>query len=361
LHVPTGIFVTQEQMLAAATDAKIIYVGETHDNLASHRLELALLKTLAERYPGQVALGMEMMTHEQQTVLDRWVAGELSERELLEKTRWYEIWRMDFDYYKELFLLCRDKKIPIIGLNATKAEVNAVASGDFSKLDEERRKQIPPLDMTDPYQRAMTKSVFGGHSHGSGDKERFLRVQTLWDEMMAASVARYLASPQGNGKHMLVIAGGHHVSYGFGIPRRVFRRLPVSYVLIGNEDIEFPDGKKEKVMDVTLPDMPMPAFDYVQYTRYESLDKKRARLGVLLDENAKGVEIKAVLPSSAAARVGLQKGDILQAIDGETVSKSFDVIYAIKQKQPGDEVELLIEREGESKQLKVHFDEKNSD
>ncbi len=358
LHIPTGIFVTQEQMLAAATDAKIIYMGETHDNPASHRLEMDLLKALADRYPGQVALGMEMMTHEQQTVLDRWVAGELSEKELLEKSRWYDVWRMDFDYYKALFLFCRDKKIPIIGLNATKMEVKAVASGDFSKLDEEKHKRLPQLDMTDPYQRAMVKAVYGGHNHGGGDKERFLRVQTLWDEMMAANVARYLSSPQGSGRHMLVIAGGHHVSYGFGIPRRVFRRLPVSYVLIGNEDIEYSNGKKEKVMEVTLPDMPMPAFDYVQYTKYESLGKQQVRLGILLDEGEKGVEVKAVLPSSTAARAGLQKGDILRAIDGETVNKSFDVIYVIKQKQPGDEVDLRIERQGENKQLKIRFDKK---
>ncbi len=356
LHIPTGIFVTETQMLAAVTDARIVYVGETHDNPASHRLEVTLLKALAERYPGQVALGMEMMTPEQQSVLNRWVAGELSEKKLLELSDWYNVWRMDFDYYKELFLLCRDKKIPIIGLNATRAEVKAVASGDFSELEEKQRKQIPPLDMTDPYQRAMLKAVYSGHNHGGGDQDRFLRIQTLWDETMAANVAGYLASPQGSNKHMLVIAGGHHVGYGFGIPRRVFRRLPVSYLTVGNKDIEFSEGKDEKAMDVALPEMPMPAFDYLLYTKYESLGKQRVRLGILLEESTNGVKIKAVLPSSAATRAGLEEGDILRAVDGETVKKSFDVIYAIKQKQPGDKVELSIERKGKSKQLTVHFD-----
>ncbi len=356
LHVPTGVFVTEKQMLAAATDARIVYVGETHDNPASHRLEATLLKALAERYPGQVALGMEMMTPEQQPVLDRWVAGELSEKELLEQTGWYDIWRMDFDYYKTLFLLCRDKKIPVIGLNATRAAVKAVASSDHSGLDEAQRKKIPPLDMSDPYQRATLEAIYKDHGHGSGDLDRFQRVQTLWDETMAANVASYLSSPEGSGKRMLVIAGGHHVGYGFGIPRRVFRRLPVSYVLVGNEDIEFSEGKGEKAMDVTLPKMPMPAYHYVLYTRYESLGKQQVKLGVLLEESDKGVEIKAVMPSSAAARSGLQKADILRAVDGEPVKKSFDIIYVIKQKRPGDSVDLSIERSGESKELTIHFD-----
>ncbi len=358
LHLPTGIFVTEQQMLDAVTDARIVYVGETHDNLASKRLGITLLMGLAARYPGRVALGMEMLTPEQQPALDRWVAGELSEKDLLEQTRWYDVWRMDFDYYKELFLLCRDKGIPIIGLNASRAQVQAVASGDFSELNEEQRARIPKLDMSDPYQQALTKAVFGGHNHGSGDRERFLRIQTLWDEAMAANVVRYLSSPQGNGRHMLVIAGGHHVGYGFGIPRRVFRQLPLSYVLVGNEDIQLPEGKRHRVMDVELPQIPMPAYDYLLYTRYETLKKRKVRLGVLLKEDDGMVVIQAVSPASPAAAAGLQKGDRLRAVDGEPVTKGFDLIYVIKQKQPGDTVRLVIERDGESLQIEARFEEK---
>ena len=356
LHIPTGVFVTEAQMLDAVTDARIVYVGETHDNLASHRLETTLLKALATRYPGEVALGMEMLTPEQQPALDRWVAGELSEKELLEQTGWYDVWRMDFDYYRDLFLLCREKRIPIVGLNATREQVKAVASGDYSKLSEEQRRQIPPLDMGDPYQRALVEAVFGGHDHGGGGKERFVRVQTLWDEAMAANVARYLGSPGGSGRRMLVIAGGHHVNYGFGIPRRVFRRAPFSYVLVGSEDISFPEGKKGKVMDVEQPKMPMPAYDYLLYTRYETLEKSKVRLGVLLMEEESGVVIEAVSPTSAAARAGLRKGDLVREVDGERVTKSFDVIYVVKRKRPGDTLELTVERDGESLQLKARFD-----
>lgn len=361
LHVPTGVFVTEAQMLDAATDARIVYVGETHDNPASHRLELTLLKALAERYPRKVALGMEMLTPEQQPILDKWVAGKLSEKELLEQSRWYEIWRMDFDYYKALFHFCRENGIPIIGLNATRKQVEAVASDDLSKLDEAQRAGIPKLDMTDPYQQALVKAVYGGHAHGGGSEARFLRVQTLWDETMAANVARYLSSPEGSGRRMLVIAGGHHVSYGVGIPRRVFRRLPVSYVLVGNEDIEYAEGKGDKVMDVTLPRMPMPPYDYIVYTKYERLPKRQVRLGILLGEGEKGVEIKGVLPSSPAAKAGLRKGDLIRDIDGEVVTKSFDVIYVVKQKQPGDKVVLTVERDGKREEVTVRFESGKKD
>ena len=61
-------------MTAAITDARIIYVGETHDNPASHRQELQVLKAVAERYPGQVSLGMEMFNAGHQDV-SRQVGG----------------------------------------------------------------------------------------------------------------------------------------------------------------------------------------------------------------------------------------------------------------------------------------------
>src|SRR5450631_2876890 len=66
VHVPTGTLVSSAQMLAMAGDMRITYVGETHDNPASHRLELQVLQALAERHPGRLALGMEMFVRSQQ-------------------------------------------------------------------------------------------------------------------------------------------------------------------------------------------------------------------------------------------------------------------------------------------------------
>ena len=96
VHLPTGIEVSLAQMLDVAQDARIVYVGETHDNPSSHRLELQVLQGLAERLPGRLALGMEMFTTSQQPVLDEWVAGALDEKSFLKKSRWFVHWEMDF-------------------------------------------------------------------------------------------------------------------------------------------------------------------------------------------------------------------------------------------------------------------------
>jgi uncharacterized iron-regulated protein len=73
LHLRSGYFVSAAAMLAAATDSRIVYAAETHDNPASHRVQLDLLQALAQRYPGRTAVAMEMFTPAQQEVLDGWL------------------------------------------------------------------------------------------------------------------------------------------------------------------------------------------------------------------------------------------------------------------------------------------------
>lgn len=351
-HLPTGVQVSAAQMAQIASDARLIYVGETHDNPASHRIELELLRALAARYPGKTALGMEMFNPEQQPVLDEWVAGRLSEKEFLKQSRWYEVWNFDFDYYRPLLELAREEKIPVIGLNAPKALVRAVGS---DSLTPEQRQSLPELDTTDPYHRALSEAIFAGHAAGPNGTAGFLRVQTLWDETMAESIARYLQSEAGSGRHMLVVAGGNHVRHGFGIPRRVFRRLPLSYVLVASREIEIPPSKADRLMDVEIPDFPMPAADFMVFTAYEDLGKQEVKLGVMLDDSSGRVVAKGVLPDSSAAQAGVKEGDVLLSLDGQPLADNFDLVYEVKQKAAGNRGVLVVERDGQQLLLEMLY------
>lgn len=357
VHLPTGTGVSQAQMLAVAGDARIVYLGETHDNPASHRLELQVLQGLTELHPDRQALGMEMFVRSQQPALDRWVKGLLDEKAFLKESRWYDNWKMDFGHYRDLLNFARDRQIPIIALNAEKSLVGAVRSKTPDQLSAEQQAQLPELDLTDPYQRAMVTAIFGDHSHGGMNLDGFVRAQTVWDETMADSVARYLASPAGKDKHMLVIAGGNHVSHGFGIPRRAFRRLPASYVIIGGHEIDIPADKQERLMDVNMPEFPMVPYDFLAYIAYEDLPKTGVLLGVMIEPSpaGRGLAVKNVAPGSNAERAGLKSGDLLLAIDGETLTDNFDLVYAVKQKHPGDRATLRVERQGQTLELDVLF------
>jgi uncharacterized iron-regulated protein len=357
LHLPTGTLVSLEQMQTIAGDARVVYVGETHDNPASHRLELQTLQGMEQRHPGKVVLGMEMFTRSQQPALDRWVAGELDEKAFLRESRWFDNWKLDFAYYRDLLNFARDHHIPVLGLNAEKSLVQAVGSKPLEELSAEQKAQMPEMDMSDPYQRGMAEGIFGGHSHGKTHLEGFVRAQTLWDETMAETAARFLASPAGKDRRLLVVAGGNHIKNGFGIPRRVFRRVPTSYLLIGGDEIQISAAKEKEQMNVTLPDYPMVSYDFLNYLAYEELPKNEILLGVAFEPtpDKHGLMVTGVLPASNAERAGVMQGDLLIALDGETLSDSFDLVYALKQKKLGALSTLTVERQGKPVNLEVRY------
>jgi len=362
VHLPTGTLVSLAQMQNVAGDARVVYVGETHDNPASHRLELQVLQGMEERNPGKTALGMEMFTRAQQPALDRWIAGKLDEKAFLKESRWFDNWKMDFALYRDLLLFARDRHIPVIGLNAEKSLVQAVTAKPLEELSAEQKAQLPEMDQSDPYQRGMVEAIFAGHSHGKMVLDGFLRGQTLWDETMAESAARYLASPEGKDRHLLVVAGGNHVSHGYGIPRRVFRRVPTSYLLIGGSEIELSTQRQKELMDVELPDYPMVPFDFLNYLAYEELPKAGVLLGVAFEpaKDGRGLLVSGVVPGSNAERAGVKQGDLLLVLDGEALADSFDLIYAMKQKKVGDRSTLQVERQGQQLNLDVVY-EKSAD
>lgn len=359
-HLPTGVKVTAAQMHAAVADAKIVYVGEAHDNPASHRLQLEVIKSVAERYPGQLSIGMEMFNTSQQEALDQWVSGELSEKDFLKQSSWFNNWRMDYAYYRDILDYAREQRIPVIGLNATSEMVMSVSKNRFDELDEETRKQLPEIDLADPYQNALVRAIFADHGQGSKMFEGFLRVQTLWEETMAENIVKTMTE-KGSEHRMVIMAGGNHVRYGFGIPRRVYRRLPVSYALVGNRELVIPEKKQvqmEKqgqIMDVDMPHFPMPPYDYILYTEYESLPGDRVKLGVHMKEEDGKVTVQSVAPGSTAEKAGILAGDILIALDEIAIEDNFDLIYEINQRVSGDQATLTLERGGEQLRLDVTF------
>jgi len=57
-----------------------------------------------------------------------------------------------------------------------------------------------------------------------------------------------------------------------------------------------------------------------------------------------GVILQQVQPDSPAERAGLREGDIVTAIDAGTVKVSGDLLKALRDKKPGDRVNVSYKR-----------------
>ncbi|WP_256002235.1 MULTISPECIES: Do family serine endopeptidase [Pedobacter] len=66
-----------------------------------------------------------------------------------------------------------------------------------------------------------------------------------------------------------------------------------------------------------------------------------------------GLYVSEVMPNSAAAAAGLQKGDIIKKVDGNVVYDSPDLQEKIGRMSPGDKVQLTYSRNGQMKNVTV--------
>ena len=67
--------------------------------------------------------------------------------------------------------------------------------------------------------------------------------------------------------------------------------------------------------------------------------------------NGTGAEIDAVSPGTPAEDGGLQKGDLITAVDGERVTDGISLIVAIRAHQPGEEVDFTVVRGSDERTL----------
>jgi uncharacterized iron-regulated protein len=357
-HLPTGLRLSIDGLMEMLSGARLVSVGETHDNLHDQRVELAVVRGLHERFPGKIAIGMEMFRAPQQAVLDRWTRGELSELEFLKASKWYDTWGYDFGAYRDILLFARDKRIDVIALNPSKELQEEVRTRGLDNVAEETRVKLPEIDDSDPYQRAVLEGVFGGHGGREGGKDAFTsfyRVQLLWEETMAERVVGYLKSPRGEGKRIVTVTGGWHVKYGFGLPKKVVRRMPMAYAIVLPEEISTDEQKEGRLMEVELPDLPLLPAQFAWYVPFESVEEKKVRMGIVMEEKGGLLVVRSVVEGSPAGKAGIAAGDELVALDGKPVMESVDVHYILGDRRDGDKAEITVRRGGAEKTLPLTF------
>jgi PDZ domain-containing protein len=75
--------------------------------------------------------------------------------------------------------------------------------------------------------------------------------------------------------------------------------------------------------------------------------------GYELDESAGGAEVVAIVDDAAVVDDDVAVGDVVVAVDGTAVTTSDDAVEAVQRVEPGDDVELRFERDGEPRTVTV--------
>ncbi|MEG4070008.1 ChaN family lipoprotein [Microcoleus sp. Pol11C2] len=225
---------TNQEILQQLVKAKVVYLGETHDSAEDHQAQLAIIREM-QRQNRKIAIAMEMFQRPFQSAIDNYLAGKLTEEQLVEQTEYDRRWRFPWESYAPILRFAKENQLPVLALNTPSEVTRKVASQGLESLTAEEKKHIPPISeiRTDNAEyRQLLLEVYQQHQKAeqgnSRGFERFLQAQVLWDETMAEKIAEFFkANPD---YQVVVLAGKGHIIYGYGIPSRVERRLGVGNV-----------------------------------------------------------------------------------------------------------------------------------
>jgi uncharacterized iron-regulated protein len=306
---------------------RVVYVGETHDNYGDHITQLEIIRQLHEEN-SNIAIGMEQFQQPFQSVLDGFINGELDEKDLIRKSEWMDRWSFDYRLYRPILTYARDNSIPVIALNIPKEIIDKVSKDGIEGLSSEDKKRVPSdIDYSDTNYSERLKRIFENHPHKNENGfERFLQVQLLWDEGMAAKAAEYLQSNPN--RKLVVLAGIGHLMHGSGIPQRVSRRVK------GESAIILPAGEFPLEQNVA---------DFLVQGGGEKLPE-RGMLGLYLVDSEDGVKVTELTAEGKAIKAGVEENDLILKVNDQRVRDMVDLKMVLMDEAPGNKVTLRVLR-----------------
>jgi uncharacterized iron-regulated protein len=202
-------------------DARIVLLGEKHDNPDHHRLQAAALAALVAggRRP---AVAFEMFDGDQQKAIDQYrarpsaAAGGLGEATGWQTTGW-----PSFEAYLPIVEVAFDKGLPIVAANLPLARVRAVVHEGARALGPE----AAALGLDRPFPADLEASLEKElrASHCGGLPEAMLASMAVAQHARDAQMARALIDAD-KGQGAVLVAGAGHVRLDRGVPYYVRQR-----------------------------------------------------------------------------------------------------------------------------------------
>lgn len=237
-----GSRASMDELLKAAREATVTFLGESHNDPVAHYLEEHVLRGIYE--PG-LALSLEMFESDVQHVVDEYLADQISEDHLKKSGRAWQNYEGD---YRPMIEFAKEHEMPVVAANAPRRYVNRVSrlgADALLELGADAKRSLPPLPYSEAsarYEEKFTKLMeehrrtAARRAREEGDEERAkelegpgehkkgLAAQSLWDASMAYSIARTLTEQPGG--RVLHVNGSFHSAHGMGILDHLARYRP---------------------------------------------------------------------------------------------------------------------------------------
>ena len=249
-----GVKIPRQDLFEQLHDADIILVGEYHNNVPGHKIELEMTKEVLKHTPS-TGVAMEMFERQCQPLVDLFLQDKIS-KEALEKSTFVSNWGGGQNTWQEWYqpIVNQVKYFyaqgaRLIAANAARSYVKIANIEGYEPLAELKAHGNPLFEIPDPnvdvsrYIDRLNnldpiRDLGGAESTQTGDaklkprspssrSQGFINAQQIWDATMSHSV--FMAC-QRHPKVMLFI-GDFHVKQQGGTTQRVKKFLPEAKVV----------------------------------------------------------------------------------------------------------------------------------
>lgn len=352
----TGDTITTAELAARLASTRLLLIGEEHTNTQCHLVQYRVLEALVKS-GRRVFIGLEMYPYTEQRFLDQWRDGLLTEEGFVRLSRWYDNWGYNWAYYRDIFLLARDHKVPMFAVNTPREVVAAVRKKGLANLTPEEAAHIPKdIDVKDADHMTFFKTTFEGnegpvHGGGMGDDMwmNMLSAQATWDATMGFNGVEALKAQNDPKAIMVILVGSGHVAYGLGIERQARKWF---------------DGPIASVIPVSVgtPARGLVKSTQASYANFiwgvpDEFDSAYPSMGTSTAVGTGDTQRRVIIVQrgSPAAQAGVKVGDVMQSLDGVALTDKETFSRLMAAKRWGDSATLVVARGAENVTLEVVF------
>ena len=215
--------ITLDKIIEDCAKANVLFFGEEHNDSAGHYMEKMIFEALDKKYPGQVALSLEMFETDNQTALNDYLKGFMTEDRFSKDVR---LWS-NYKDYRPMIEYAKANGTPVIAANPPRRYVSMVTRRGMRSLDslpKESKQFLPPLpyDTLSGRYREKFMDIMKG-SPGSTSANIYYS-QNLWDAGMAYSMYKFWK--KNKDKKIFHCVGRFHCDEKLGTLAHLQKRKP---------------------------------------------------------------------------------------------------------------------------------------
>ena len=249
--------------------AGVIWLGEHHNSARDHDLQAHFIQNIynlrleamnkankRNRYTNKrstqavpvepeqhkMSIGLEQIQLQFQPALDAFVAGNISEEQMLEQTQWSTRWTWPYENYRPVFDLARQLNIPLVALNVNGEDLAKVKVGGIRGLEKSTIKRyiknpavfseftrstsykaycayvIEPCYELHKEMGMLKTNIPGQIEESDMSFINFFTGRILWDESMAGNAFEWTKKNEDG--IMIGLVGADHIKFEKGVVGR---------------------------------------------------------------------------------------------------------------------------------------------